>query len=104
VERCHLVPHALGGADSPANLVLLCGRCHRDAPDSLEETVRQAAVTEAEIVQFNELVRQEPVAFEQDLGGLMREFAVPVGQPFSAATLAACSVELLRRWTREPSI
>lgn len=123
LERCHLVPHALGGPDSRDNLVLLCGRCHRDAPDvsnaeymlrwigdceswgstfsrALEETVRQAAVTEGEIVQFNELVRQDPVAFEHDLGGLMREFAVPVGQAFSAATLAACSVELVRRWTR----
>src|SRR5689334_5981152 len=33
LERCHLVPHALGGLDCADNLVLLCGRCHRDAPD-----------------------------------------------------------------------
>jgi hypothetical protein len=71
---------------------------------ALEETLRQAAVTEAEIVQFNDLVGQDPVAFEHDLGGLMRGFAVPVGQSFSIATLAACSVELVRRWTRGPSM
>lgn len=33
LERCHLVPRMLGGADCPENLVLLCNECHRDAPD-----------------------------------------------------------------------
>lgn len=28
LERCHLIPHAEGGADEPANLVLLCSHCH----------------------------------------------------------------------------
>ncbi len=64
---------------------------------AIEEALRQAAVTEAEIVRFNDRVSQDPAAFEQELGGLMRDFAVPVGQFFSMATLAACSVELVRR-------
>jgi hypothetical protein len=81
------VPYALGGPDSPDNLVLLCGRCHRDAPDvgnaeymlhwignrdswgsmlcrALQEALRQAAVTEAEMVRFNDQVTQDPAAFE----------------------------------------
>lgn len=33
LHRCHIVPHALGGADTPSNLVLLCQRCHREAPN-----------------------------------------------------------------------
>jgi hypothetical protein len=33
LERCHIVPRSLGGADSPENLVLLCFRCHREAPN-----------------------------------------------------------------------
>lgn len=33
LERCHIVPSALGGADEPHNLVLLCKRCHREAPN-----------------------------------------------------------------------
>jgi hypothetical protein len=33
LHRCHLVPDALGGADAPENLVLLCARCHAEAPD-----------------------------------------------------------------------
>ncbi len=32
LERCHITPEALGGADEPGNLVLLCHRCHREAP------------------------------------------------------------------------
>lgn len=33
LERCHIVPDSLGGACDPSNLVLLCGRCHREAPN-----------------------------------------------------------------------
>lgn len=33
LDRCHLVPASIGGADEPANLVLLCVSCHHDAPD-----------------------------------------------------------------------
>jgi len=33
LERCHITPDSLCGADEPANLVLLCGRCHREAPN-----------------------------------------------------------------------
>jgi len=33
LEKCHIVPHALGGKDEPANLLLMCGRCHREAPN-----------------------------------------------------------------------
>ena len=33
LEKCHIVPHSLGGTDLPKNLVLLCSRCHREAPN-----------------------------------------------------------------------
>ena len=33
LERCHIVPDSLGGPDAPSNLVLLCYRCHREAPN-----------------------------------------------------------------------
>jgi hypothetical protein len=126
LERCHLVPHALGGPDSPDNLVLLCGRCHSDAPNvgnveymlrwigdreywgsalghEIEEAIRQAAVTEAQIVHFNNRVTQDPDEFESAMGQLMRDFAVPVGRSFSTGTLAACSVEVVRRFGAEVS-
>lgn len=127
LERCHLIPHGLDGPDSPDNLVLLCGRCHRDAPDvgnaeymlrwignreswgsalwhALEPALRQAAVTEDELDRFNVRVSQDPGGFEQTMRQLMRDFAVPVGSSFSYATLAACSVELVRRWASEPRV
>lgn len=34
LERCHIVPHALGGADTPDNHFLLCGKCHCESPDT----------------------------------------------------------------------
>lgn len=33
LERCHIIPHSLGGTDEPSNLVLLCKRCHIDNPN-----------------------------------------------------------------------
>lgn len=33
LERCHIIPDSLGGVDSPDNLVLLCGKCHIEAPN-----------------------------------------------------------------------
>jgi len=38
LERAHIIPHSKGGESIPSNLVLLCKDCHRDNPDSLNET------------------------------------------------------------------
>lgn len=39
IERCHIIPASLDGPDQPSNLVLLCHRCHLDAPDVLDPAV-----------------------------------------------------------------
>ena len=33
LERCHVIPHSLGGKDEPSNYRLLCGTCHKEAPN-----------------------------------------------------------------------
>ena len=33
LQRCHIVPRSQGGSNDPSTLVLLCGRCHREAPN-----------------------------------------------------------------------
>lgn len=33
LTRCHIVPHSLGGKDEPSNFVILCRRCHEEAPN-----------------------------------------------------------------------
>ena len=33
LERCHIIPRALGGEDIPSNFVLLCKRCHSENPN-----------------------------------------------------------------------
>lgn len=38
LQRCHIIPESLGGKDEPANLVLLCTRCHIDAPNVESKT------------------------------------------------------------------
>ena len=34
LNRCHIVPAALGGKDEPSNLFLLCEECHMLSPDT----------------------------------------------------------------------
>lgn len=33
LQRAHIVPDSLGGFDSPDNLILLCEKCHTEAPN-----------------------------------------------------------------------
>ncbi|MDI1352804.1 MAG: HNH endonuclease signature motif containing protein [bacterium] len=33
LEKCHIVPHSLGGKDEPSNYVLLCKLCHEENPN-----------------------------------------------------------------------
>ncbi|HWZ15856.1 MAG TPA: HNH endonuclease signature motif containing protein [Mucilaginibacter sp.] len=33
LEKCHIIPHSLGGPDSPDNYVLLCSICHSEGPN-----------------------------------------------------------------------
>jgi hypothetical protein len=33
LERCHIIPHSLGGLDVASNYVLLCKDCHKEAPN-----------------------------------------------------------------------
>jgi hypothetical protein len=37
LEKCHIIPHSLGGVDEVSNLVLLCNRCHKEAPNSTDK-------------------------------------------------------------------
>lgn len=35
LEKCHIIPHSLGGSMWPDNLFLMCCDCHSDNPDSI---------------------------------------------------------------------
>lgn len=37
LQRCHIIPHSLGGSNHPSNLFLMCDRCHTASPDTSEE-------------------------------------------------------------------
>lgn len=38
LQRCHIIPDSLQGKDEASNLVLLCERCHREAPNVESKT------------------------------------------------------------------
>ena len=33
LQKCHIIPKALGGSDEPSNMVILCVQCHRENPN-----------------------------------------------------------------------
>lgn len=33
LTRCHIVARSIGGQDTPSNFVVLCRRCHEEAPN-----------------------------------------------------------------------
>jgi hypothetical protein len=37
LHKCHVIPDSLGGEDTPSNLVLLCRRCHIEAPNIMDK-------------------------------------------------------------------
>ena len=48
-ERCHVIPHSLGGEDTPSNYRLLCPECHVEGPnvndpDAMDKWIRSTGV------------------------------------------------------------
>ena len=48
-ERCHVIPHSLGGPDEPYNYRLLCNDCHQEAPNvadpsAMDKWIRDTSV------------------------------------------------------------
>ena len=35
LQKCHIVPRAKGGEDTPSNLFLMCSKCHEQSPDTV---------------------------------------------------------------------
>jgi hypothetical protein len=116
LQRCHLVPDALGGLDAPRNLVLLCPRCHVEAPDvgdpgymlrwiDAHESWGNHFMRELQAAIDRHEVREHELEATIALGitpllnvdKVMRTWAIPVGGKFSYATLAACAIQTVRR-------
>ena len=39
LEKCHIIPHSLGGSDEPHNYILLCSLCHAEGPNVEDEQI-----------------------------------------------------------------
>lgn len=60
LQRCHIIPHALGGSQEPGNLFLLCSECHSNNPDTVFPEF------------FFKYVRSVPYYLATDFIGLLR--------------------------------
>jgi 5-methylcytosine-specific restriction endonuclease McrA len=122
LERSHLVPRMLGGADSPGNLVLLCPDCHRDAPDVGDPTYMLAWITrrESRFVRWRRAIEEaidaaglrsdlESLSFDDVRGsdtvvnGLAQTWTGLHGSRIADATVGAVAVEALRRLIQDRS-
>ena len=116
LDRCHLVPRALGGDDAPSNLVLLCSDCHREAPDVADPRymLRWIARRESRWERWTRaihtalddaglrapagtLVRDEDQGVLDWLPEFLRGWAGLHGPRVSDATVGAVAVEVVRR-------
>ena len=116
LERCHLVPSALGGGDEPSNLVLLCTRCHHDAPNvadpkyMLDWVARREpwlshhlelfarAIDRAQLREtMGAFSRAQITASSQILSELRRTWTSTHGLHFTESTLEAAIVESITR-------
>lgn len=116
LERCHLVPRALGGPDTCKNLVLLCRACHHDAPDvadpqymldwiarresqfnrwqkAMEEAIEAAGLTEV----FHALTHEQADRTLELTLELQRDWVGMHGFQLTDAAIGAIAVEVLRR-------
>ena len=118
LERAHLVPKALGGTDVPENIVLLCNRCHHDAPDYVDPSfmIEWIKARPANPFGLNFGVRELARAFE-DIGADIQSMTDIPWDPFrkfikdrvnthgaqlTASTAAAAAVDYYRRNSAQP--
>lgn len=61
LQRAHIIAEYLGGAEEPSNIVLLCARCHRDAPMTNRRSVMMSWIRNREFYSawvIRELLRE----------------------------------------------
>ena len=59
LQRCHIIPKALGGCNCEANVILLCRRCHKSSPDTRDP------------VHFVNWVKNKKKVFGQEIQNVM---------------------------------
>ena len=95
LERAHMTAAALGGEDAPENLMLLCSRCHADAPMVADPAAMLRWVTARESSQAahirEALAELGRLGVTVDEGVLSRADAVVAAVPGAVDDLGAAS-------------
>ncbi|WP_454055424.1 HNH endonuclease [Clostridium sp. Marseille-Q7071] len=72
LERCHIIPRSLGGEDTASNFVLLCKRCHSEAPnidnyDIMWDWIKSSKITFRDIFWINEACKKYEEIYGQNV-------------------------------------
>lgn len=78
LHRCHVIPDCLGGSNDPSNIILMCAECHRDNPDSSDESLFWwwfKGVESDYLKKANSLVKVLPSSMtDEDADEILKEF------------------------------
>lgn len=115
LERCHVIPKALGGCSCHGNLVLLCKDCHKDNPDTDNTELfltwmknrKPFGLKRAEqiIKAFDEfnlehtLLNASTIILNDKFEKFVASKSVKVRSKYTDSTLASCLVEYKKLYT-----
>ena len=80
LEGAHIVPHSKGGESIPSNIVLLCRDCHRDNPDSLNETFFWKWLCNRPHYSHRRLAALQEIPLSKDQLSNLKKFIDPTNQ------------------------
>ena len=120
LERCHVIPKAIGGCNCHGNIVLLCKECHKDNPDTdnvemfkkwiqnrksfslrrFESYLEVFKIFNLEINCINIYLLHESIEFQ----AFFKSKSVSVGKKYSPATIVSVFKEWIDKFSKEELI
>lgn len=69
LQKAHIIPNSRGGNEDVSNLILLCGRCHRESPDIADENILIEWMNEqpSEILRLINMIQPEAEKYADDI-------------------------------------
>ena len=91
-ERCHVIPHSLGGIDEPSNYRLLCHDCHLENPNVNDPNAMDNWIRSTGIGQYDAFWK-----IRECFDSVWEEVTIHWGEKLNDSTKEWMSKEFLKR-------